>query len=262
MVKCKENYIGRKFNHLKVIKQTEDYVDKNGKHYPKFICECDCNIENPNITEVLLYDLKSGHTSSCGCLHKAAVSENNHILKSRPMEHNSSLKLNLIDDTHTLFGKCKTQNTNEWFYFSMCDYDKIKNYCWFVTFPHKNYHRLTACINRKNTVMHKLLGMNNPDHINRNPLDNRRENLDEAVTTLIQNQNHNIRSDNTSNRKGVYFDKERSKWIAQIYLDGKHLYLGRFKNKDDAIIARIVAEQRYFQKRSWQMDLMREYGRI
>ena len=48
MVKCKENYINKKFGHLVIIKQTEDYIEPNGKHQAKFLCECDCNTKYPN----------------------------------------------------------------------------------------------------------------------------------------------------------------------------------------------------------------------
>lgn len=34
--------------------------------------------------------------------------------------------------------------------------------------------------------------------------------------------------------KGVTWDRNRSKWIAQIMLDGKHHYLGRYVSETEA----------------------------
>lgn len=108
--------------------------------------------------------------------------------------------------------------------------------------------------------MHKLLGMSNPDHINRNPLDNRRENLDTKTTNAIQMQNRNISSSNRSGCKGVCWHKRNSMWMAYIKINKKEIFLGYYKNKDEAIISRLNAEKRYFDKRAWQVGLMEEHG--
>lgn len=41
-----------------------------------------------------------------------------------------------------------------------------------------------------------------------------------------------------SGKQGVHWDKQINKWIATIYLDGKHIRLGSFINKEDAIAIR------------------------
>ena len=51
---------------------------------------------------------------------------------------------------------------------------------------------------------------------------------------------------NTSGRTGVYWDKRRQKWTSQIRFSGKNYYLGRYKNKEDAITARENAEKHIF----------------
>ena len=53
---------------------------------------------------------------------------------------------------------------------------------------------------------------------------------------------------NTSGIKGVSWDKRRNKWLAQIEFKGKHYYLGRFPNKEDAREAREKAEKEMFGK--------------
>lgn len=83
------------------------------------------------------------------------------------------------------------------------------------------------------------------DHVNRDRVDNRWENLRDATNS--QNQaNAGIRRDNTSGAKGVYWDRAREKWAVQINVKGTHIYLGRFTDVEDAAAAYAVAADRYF----------------
>lgn len=71
------------------------------------------------------------------------------------------------------------------------------------------------------------------DHINGNPLDNRRENL--RLATRSQNMaNSTRRSDNTSGYKGVCWDKGMQKWRAGLSVNGKTRYLGCFDSPEQA----------------------------
>lgn len=80
------------------------------------------------------------------------------------------------------------------------------------------------------------------DHIDGNGLNNRWSNLREA--TPSQNMmNQRLRNDNTSGVKGVSFDKLRNRWYAYINADGKRKMLGRHATKEDAVAARMIAEQ-------------------
>lgn len=54
------------------------------------------------------------------------------------------------------------------------------------------------------------------------------------------------RSTNTSGITGVYFDKSRNKWCAEIMFQKKKYHLGRYKNKEEAIIVRKKAEKEIF----------------
>lgn len=80
------------------------------------------------------------------------------------------------------------------------------------------------------------------DHINRNPLDNRRCNL----RICIQFENNQNQSSNKSGKVGVSFNKKVNKYIAHIKVKGKHITLGEFKNFDDAVKCRLEAEEKYF----------------
>lgn len=54
-----------------------------------------------------------------------------------------------------------------------------------------------------------------------------------------------IKSDNKSGVKGVSFNKKTKKWIANIKIHGKQIYLGSFNDKEMAIAARKTAEEKY-----------------
>jgi hypothetical protein len=82
------------------------------------------------------------------------------------------------------------------------------------------------------------------DHINNNPLDNRRENL--RLATVGQN-NHNARrrKDNTSGFKGVSWGKREKKWVVHISIEGKSKYLGQFDDLQEAREAYKTASIKY-----------------
>lgn len=53
-------------------------------------------------------------------------------------------------------------------------------------------------------------------------------------------------SRNRSGVKGVSWDKSRSKWVAELKIRGKKIFLGRFDELDTAAAARKKAEELYF----------------
>jgi hypothetical protein len=87
------------------------------------------------------------------------------------------------------------------------------------------------------------------DHINRNKLDNQRENL-RLCTHSKNSMNSSMKSNNTSGITGVWINKtkKKNKWVAEIFVGGKEICLGNFKNKEEAIKARGDAEQIYFKE--------------
>lgn len=71
------------------------------------------------------------------------------------------------------------------------------------------------------------------DHINRDTLDNRRSNI--RVCTVTQNLANKVGNRGaTSKYKGVYWNKARKKWAAEIMKDAKAYWLGFFLNEDEA----------------------------
>lgn len=82
------------------------------------------------------------------------------------------------------------------------------------------------------------------DHINRISIDDRWENLREV--TPSENQcNRGMPKNNKSGVKGVVWHKQKSKWMAQIRVNNKNIYLGIYDDIEDAKIARSLGEERF-----------------
>lgn len=72
------------------------------------------------------------------------------------------------------------------------------------------------------------------DHINGVRFDNRLCNLRESTHTQNQGNQRRPHSKNTSGFLGVYFDKQKNKYVATISINGKNKKLGYFQNPEDA----------------------------
>lgn len=159
------------------------------------------------------------------------------------------------------YGVGWTSNTNKEFYFDLEDYDKIKNYCWIEDIGTNGYSSVRARVpgeSRRVIMSWIIVGDKWYDHINRNPLDNRKENL-RKTTITENNRNCSISKNNTSGIIGVYWNKRNNNWRASITVDRKRIELGSFKNKEDAIVARLNAEKKYFGEFSPQKHLFKQY---
>lgn len=184
---------------------------------------------------------------SCGCLQK-----------ERSFKANK--KYNKYD-LNGEFGIGYCSNTGNKFYFDLEDYDIIKDYCWNETVISTGYHALQARdVNAGKMIrMHYLFGCKGWDHIDRNPLNNRRNNL--RMATIKENSINKKRyKNNTSGIIGISWESDRSKWKAFIKIDGKESRLGNFLNKEDAIKARLEAEAKYYGEFAPQRHLFEQYG--
>lgn len=80
------------------------------------------------------------------------------------------------------------------------------------------------------------------DHIDRNPLNIRPDNLRRCSDSENQ-QNVGTRADNKSGAAGVYLCKKTLKWKAHITLKGKTIHLGTFSSFGNALNARLLAKK-------------------
>lgn len=254
MVKVKEDMTGWNMwehgvpdSRLVVLCQTEDYISPSGKRMARYLCKCNCGSDKT--IEALSNNIRHGDVKSCGCLHKEQLYEIN-------KKYN---RYNLDGE----FGVGYCSNTNSEFYFDLDDYVLIKDYCWCEVVDEKNgYRELRAPkINggKGSVRMHQLFGYSGGDHIDRNPLNNRRKNL-RIATIQENNRNRSLFKNNTSGIMGVNFELSRKKWRARICVNDRRFELGFFENKEDAIHARLCAEKQYFGKFAPQRHLFKEYG--
>ncbi len=129
------------------------------------------------------------------------------------------------------------------------DFEVLKNYKWYLS----NSGSAQTYVQRKSYhIGHFILtdyGSKHTnfevDHINRNPLDNRRCNL--RLCTKTQNaQNRKKRSGCKSFFKGLFFNKKTDLWQTRITINKKRISLGYFKNELDAALAYDSAALKYF----------------
>jgi hypothetical protein len=82
------------------------------------------------------------------------------------------------------------------------------------------------------------------DHINGDPTDNRIENL--RLCTASQNaRNRGPQVNNTSGFKGVWYNRQCGKYSADIWVNGKKVYLGLFPTKEAAAATYALANDKY-----------------
>jgi hypothetical protein len=125
------------------------------------------------------------------------------------------------------------------------DFDLVKDYRWYY---HKGYAVRNDWKNHREIALHRVIS--NPevnmvvDHINRNTLDNRRDNL--RICTRAQNcQNHKkyVRHGRptSSTYKGVSFNKISNQWHAYISANAQKRLVGSFRSERHAAMAYDIA---------------------
>lgn len=143
-------------------------------------CECQCL--NKTLKKVDFNSLKQGKSKSCR-------------------------KCNNVYDLSNSYGVLKIFKQNKVYevLFDKDDYNLIKEYTWVID---RNYVLSTK--NYRKIYLHRLLKSNDNnkviDHINHNPLDNRKCNL-RICSSFENTQNQSKPINNTSGHKGVYKDK-------------------------------------------------------
>src|SRR6478609_1112312 len=118
------------------------------------------------------------------------------------------------------------------------DYDLVNQHLWCLKVGRNtNYAKTNIVVDgkRRTLLMHQLImntsGRENPvDHVNRNGLDNRKNNLRKA--TCQQNKRNSVKDHNShSSYKGVSYRKETNKFRARITINRKTINIGNFINE-------------------------------
>jgi hypothetical protein len=118
------------------------------------------------------------------------------------------------------------------------DYEKLIKYKWYAYKGCSTYYSGRNDYvygKRKNILMHRVI-MNEPinmliDHIDGNGLNNCKSNL--RIVTQRQNL-QNRHTTKSSQYAGVYWKKDAKKWIAKMYINKKHKYIGSFDTEEEA----------------------------
>ena len=180
------------------------------------------------------------------------------------------------------YGIGYTSNTNEPFYFDKEDYDKICKWTWLARHDNRegrkeNLYYIEAHyrerkngkkINKRIHLHHLVLDIDDKtlskpvlvDHKDRVPYNCQKENL-QLATLRTNNINKPKQKSNTSGFIGVEWKEQEKSWISRINItkhNRKTVYYG--DNKDDAIVARLVAEYKYYGQDAPQRHLFEEYG--
>lgn len=83
---------------------------------------------------------------------------------------------------------------------------------------------------------------------------------DDLINQIMLQPKINFTQNTSSGVNGVYWDNIRQKWAVQIQYNGTRYNLGRYLNKNDAIVARLSAESMYYGVSAPQYNLFEKYN--
>lgn len=204
--------VGERVGRWTVIGETR----KNGKKY--YECRCDCG----TVKEVYYRSIESGVSLSCGCLR-------------------SELSRGRAEDlTGKKFGKltvlCRDSG-RDGYWVCECECGKRKSIV--GKSLREGNTRSCGCIQRE--VVAKIGARTVAKNVESQIA------INKAYRTNFQViENENLPKNNRSGHKGVWWDKSRNMWQAYIQVHGTRINLGRYHKIEDAIAARVAAEEEYF----------------
>lgn len=198
--------IGERVGQLTLLERKRE----NNRTY--FLCKCDCG----NTKWIRVDSLKS--IKSCGCLTKFKPKD----LRGKKFGRLTAIApTNKRDITGSVIWNCKCSCGN----------------CKEVSSKHLLMGKVLSCgclgreKSRKN--IKKAIEKHLEKHI-----------VEETNLQVIDSKK--LMSNNVSGATGVTWDKSRNLWKAEIEFKGKRYYLGRFKDKKEAITVREKGEKEFF----------------
>lgn len=184
-----------------------------------WICQCSCG----KTINAKGWRLKSGHTSSCGCLRKDT-------LRARSTTHGKSC--------HPLYNAYKSMKRR-------CNSTETNAYPYYLSKGIKVCNRWADSVDSfiedmcEGYAVGLQLDRINPD------VGYSKENC-RWVTPQQNQMNTSSRVNSTSKYKGVCWFKTREKWVARIMINGKTKHLGYFLDELDAALAYNEAAKELF----------------
>jgi hypothetical protein len=203
---------GQRYGRLTVIKE----ADQNG-YTRRWLCRCDCG----NEMTVTMYNLRTGHTVSCGCVQKERASQNN------------------TDDlTGSVFGRLKVLRRSD-------------------TKPYKSRHVFWECqcdcgnttiadgVRLKDGTTQSCGCLRTDKGVGLQEYNNANLYIDGVFTPILKSK---LRTDSSTGVKGVSRKRKKSGAIAyrsSIRIKGKTYYLGEYATIEEAAAARKRGEKKY-----------------
>ena len=188
-----------------------------------------CKVENCENSALFK---NNGNSDFC-CKHYTQIQRHKKILERTVFDSNEIIDCGDYYEICLYNRKCEEVGRTK---IDKDDLKKVKKYKWGLN--GRGYVKTN--INRKTVGIHQLILGETPigyeiDHHDTDKLNNRKYNL--RIATHQQNLQNRI-------SKGYRF--KDGKWEAQIRIEGKYIYLGRFDDEQDADKARKEAELKYF----------------
>lgn len=197
---------GKTFGQLTAVKA----VAKEGSRKRFWLCRCSCGSE----TVVEESHLKSGHTKSCGCYRRMLPRKRQHDLTGRRYGRLLVLGPVVEEDGSIRNWEC------------LCDCGK-KVICYKENL-YSGATRSCGCLQEEQ----------------------RRKNVKKAIhfvegTCIERIASRKNCANNTTGHRGVY-RRDNNRWRAAIGFQGKLYYLGTFDRYEDAVKARVEAEENLY----------------
>lgn len=183
----------------------------------KFVyCTCSCG--NPDIIEVFIGNLGRGHTTSCGCAFKEAITKHglHNTLEYRVRIYMIQRCYNENHDSYLDYGGRGISVCDRWL-------ESVENF----------YDDMGLCPEGYTLERIDVNGNYCPENC-------------KWDTPSNQGYNKRIRESNTSGRTGVYWAEREGFWKAQIGYMGKVFALGSSHCFEEAVKLREKAELHYY----------------
>lgn len=240
---------GQKFGRLTVLYRGDKV--EHGKSV-KWYCQCDCG----NCCWITSNGLRTGNSKSCGCLKKEKNAELGKKNKGKRHKFNT---FKILEDYAIGY-----DDKGSSFYIDLEDVNKVQKYCWYKGAGGYWMSSYTDDEGQKKHLkLHKYITNTDSqqiiDHRDRNKDNNRKNNL--VYSDKYRNARNSSKPKNSvSGYIGIYFNKKRKEWKASVSKNGREIFLGWYKDKEKALIARLNGEAEYYGIDAPQRNLFKQYG--